>query len=123
MRAVLLVCLGGAVGSGARYLISSWLQSSGSFPWGTLAVNVVGSFALAGLMQAGVEAGRVPEHLQLALGAGVLGGFTTYSAFNYETFRYLQDGAWGTAALYLTLTMVVCLAAGFLGILLARALT
>ncbi len=89
------IALGGAVGTCARYLLSGWaLDRFGpSFPFGTLAVNVIGSFLLAGLMYVGVEAGMMQPTLRLALTTGVMGGFTTYSTFSYETMRYLQDGA------------------------------
>jgi CrcB protein len=120
----LWICLGGAAGSGARYLLSGWsLRVLGSaFPYGTLAVNLIGSFLLAALMFAGTEAGAVSPTVRLALGTGVLGGFTTYSTFSYETMKYLQDGAWGVALLNMIVTLVGCLAACFLGWAMARGL-
>ena len=120
----LLICLGGALGTGARYLLSGWvLDSLGpGFAWGTLAVNVLGSFLLAALMYAGVEATAISPSLRLILGTGVMGGFTTYSTFSYETMKYLQDGAWAIAIANVLATVVGCLAACLAGWAMARSL-
>ncbi|MEA2462371.1 MAG: fluoride exporter [Acidobacteriota bacterium] len=107
----LLVCLGGAAGSGARYLIGT------ATPHGTLAVNIIGSFFIAMAM----ESMRVSD-LRLLLVTGVLGGFTTYSAFNQETLEYMRAGAWGSAAANVAVTVAACLAAGWLGVWVARRL-
>lgn len=111
------ICLGSAVGGGARYLVSGWaVKALGSaFPYGTLAVNFLGSFLLAALMFVGLETAAMPPALRLALTTGVMGGFTTYSTFSYETMRYLQDGAWGIAVANLLVTVLACLAACLLG--------
>jgi CrcB protein len=116
------VCVGGAVGSGARYLVSGWaLQRFGpGFPWGTLAVNVVGSFLLGALMYVGLQTTLLSPTLRLALTTGVMGGFTTYSTFNYETVEYLRERAWWMGALNVTVTLLGCLGAGVLGLGLAR---
>lgn len=117
MNRFLWICLGSAAGGGARYLVSGWaLKVFGSaFPYGTLTVNIIGSFLLAGLMVAGVEAATLSPTVGLALTTGVLGGFTTYSTFNYETLRYLQDGAWGIAVANVAITVIACLVASLLG--------
>ena len=119
------ICFGGAVGTGARYLLSGWaLKAFGpSFPYGTLAVNVIGSFLLAGLLYAGLETTLLPPTVRLALTTGVCGGFTTYSTFSYETMKYLQDRAWGLGVLNVLLTVFSCLAACMLGWWGARWLT
>ena len=111
------ICVGGAFGSGARYLLSGWVleQFGPAFPSGTLAVNAIGSFLLGALMFLGVEAGMMPPTLRLAVTTGVMGGFTTYSTFSYETMRYLQEGAWMLALLNVTVTVVGCLIACLLG--------
>jgi CrcB protein len=118
------ICLGSAVGGGARYLVSLWaLRALGdSFPYGTLLVNVSGSFAMAALMYAGMEAAAISPLARLALTTGVMGGFTTYSAFSYETLRYLQAGALGVAVANLAFTLAGCLVASLLGFASARAL-
>lgn len=124
MSRFLWICLGGAAGTGARYLLSGWaLEAFGSgFPWGTFAVNVIGSFGVGLLMQVGIATPLLSPTLRLALTTGVMGGFTTYSTFNYETIRYVQDGAWRLAVGNVALTLVACLAAGFAGIALGRSL-
>jgi fluoride exporter len=105
----LWICIGGAAGTGARYLLSGWtLAAFGTgFPWGTLAVNVIGSFLLGLLVQVGLATPVLSPTLRLALTTGVMGGFTTYSSFNWETMRYIQDGAWRLALGNVALTLVV----------------
>jgi len=117
MARFLWVCLGSAAGGGARYLVSGWaLRVFGSsFPYGTLAVNFLGSMLLAALMFASVEATAMSPAVRLALTTGVMGGFTTYSTFSYETMRYVQDGAWTVAIANVLITVVTCLAASLLG--------
>src|SRR5512146_1603566 len=101
MARFLWICLGGAAGTGARYLLGGFLLRvlGAAFPYGTLAVNLIGSFLLAGLMYAGLNTQALSPTLRLALTTGVMGGFTTYSTFSYETMKYVQDGAVGMAAL------------------------
>ncbi len=124
MTRLLLVCLGGACGTGARYLLTRGLaQALGpAFPFGTLAVNVLGSFALGVLAHAGLESQTLPPTLWLTLSSGLLGGFTTYATFNHETLAYLESGRLGLAALNLAATLALCLLAGFAGLGLGRAL-
>ncbi len=116
------ICFGGAVGTGARYLLSGWaLDALGTaFPFGTYAVNVIGSFCVGFLMQVGLTTPLLSPTLRLALTTGVMGGFTTYSTFNYETIRYIQDGAWPLAATNVLVTVTGCLLAGFLGLAAGR---
>lgn len=125
MARFLWICLGGAVGTGARYLLSGWLLRAAGpgFPWGTLAVNVAGSFLLGLLLQVPLAAEPGSPTLRLALATGVLGGFTTYSTFNYETIRLFQEEAWLAGLAYLGATVIGCLVAGLLGILSGRFLT
>ena len=117
MERLLWVCLGGAAGSGARYLVTGWVSErmGAGFPWGTLCVNIVGSFLLGAIMQFASTASSFSPTTQVALTIGVLGGFTTYSTFNYEMLASFQAGAWALAAGNLVATVVGCLAAGFLG--------
>jgi len=117
---LLIVCLGGALGSGARYLVSSWAAThlGADFPRGTLVVNATGSFLLAFIVA--LRPGLVSPDLRLFLGAGILGGYTTYSSFNTETVALLNGGSAGLAALNLALTVGGCLAAGFAGFAVGR---
>lgn len=115
---LLWVGAGGALGSVARYLLDGWVQRllPGSFPAGILVVNALGSF-LIGLVMTLFEArGTLDSTLRLALAAGVLGGFTTYSSFNYQTLELLRQKEWMTGGFNLLATIVLCLAAGFLGL-------
>jgi CrcB protein len=118
----LWICLGGAAGTGARYLLSGWAVGAfgASFPYGTLAVNVIGSFFVGLIMQVGLATPLLSPTLRLALTTGVMGGFTTYSTFNWETIRYVQDGSWELAAANVSMTLAACLAAGFAGIAAGR---
>jgi CrcB protein len=120
----LLICLGGAVGTGARYALSVAAASlfGTTFPIGTLLVNVLGSFFLGAVMQLSVAGTAIGPDARLILGTGILGGFTTYSTFNYETLALLRDGAWLPALANIAATLAGCLLAGSLGVAAARAL-
>lgn len=124
MARFLWICLGGACGTGARYLLSGLvLRRLGSeFPYGTLTVNVLGSLLLGVLMHVGLETQALPPTLRVALTTGVMGGFTTYSTFNYETLVYLQEGRAALAAANVVATVTLCLLAGLAGLWLGRAL-
>ena len=121
MARLFWICLGGAAGTGARYLLSGWLLRTASpgFPWGTLVVNVLGSFLLGLLMEI-ARWTDVPVTLRLALATGVLGGFTTYSAFNYETLQLFAHDEWLRGAAYAAGTFAACLAAGAFGMWIGR---
>ena len=116
------ICLGGALGTGARYLLSGWTLAAlgAGFPWGTLAVNLIGSFAIGGVMHVSLTTALLSPTLRLTLTTGVMGGFTTYSAFNYESLRLAQDGAWLLAAANVVAMVAGCLAAGAAGVWVAR---
>ena len=122
MGRFLLVCLGGALGTGARYLIGGWaFRTFGmGFPVGTLAVNLIGSLLIMFVMHVGFDKGALSPDVRMVLTSGVLGGFTTYSSFNFETTRLLQQGAVGLGFLYVAVTLLGCLAAGMLGLYLGR---
>jgi CrcB protein len=108
---LLLVILGGAVGAPLRYLTDLLVQSKHDsvFPWGTLAVNVVGSAVLGGVLAA-ASVGHLSSDLVALLGTGLCGALTTFSTFGFETVRLLQEGSTVAAGLNVT----VSLAAGFL---------
>lgn len=129
----LYVALGGGAGSWLRYLIGRlWIGAigpvaAGAFPWATLTVNIVGSFAmgvLAGwLAQHGTANALGGEGWRLLLGVGLLGGFTTFSAFSLELGLFIQRGSLGTAALYILVSLVAGVAGLFAGLGLMRAVT
>jgi len=124
MEKFLWVSIAGGLGSGARYALASWLaeRATSAFPWGTLAVNVLGCLALAFLSEAAGAGLSLTPLQRLALTTGFLGGFTTYSAFNQETLAALQSGAALSASIYVGVTLATCLLAGLGGQLAARAL-
>jgi CrcB protein len=117
----LIVCGAGALGCGGRYLVALWLPSR-AFPLATLAVNLAGSFAIALVLELSVRIAGFPPNLRLALVTGFLGGFTTYSSFNYESTALLQGGQALRGLAYLAATVLGCFAAGLLGLALARRL-
>ena len=118
------VCLGGAAGTAARYWLGGWIPQvlGSSFPWGTLLINGLGSCLIGGVMQVGMSTELLSPTLRVALAVGVLGGFTTYSTFSFETLRLLQEGSWGLALLYVSATVLGCLLACALGFSVAKAL-
>ena len=124
MSRVFLVALGGALGSVARYGVGVAAPRvlGAGFPWGTLLVNVVGSFLIAGVMHLAVATAAISPSARLFLTTGVIGGFTTYSTFNYETLNLVGERLWGVATLNVGVTVVGCLVAGVLGQATGRAL-
>jgi CrcB protein len=122
MSRLALVILGGGFGSGARYLVGGWAaQAFGSgFPYGTIGINALGSFLISIVMYLSLTAGAIGPDLRLVLATGIMGGFTTYSTFNYETLAFFQQGAWLLGILNVLSTVFLCLAAGGLGLALSR---
>lgn len=123
MHPLLLVMLGGAFGAGARHLAGrATLTLLGpGFPWGTLIVNVIGGFAM-GLLVAWLAArASGDEALRYLLGVGVLGGFTTFSAFSLDAVQMLQRGDHGLAFTYILASVIGSLAALFAGLQLSKA--
>ena len=119
---LLLVMLGGAVGAGARHLTGrATLAAFGpGFPYGTLAVNLIGGFAM-GLLVGALARLSVPgENWRLLLGVGVLGGYTTFSAFSLDVAAMIQRGDLGIGALYVLVSVVGSITALFGGLLLVR---
>jgi CrcB protein len=118
MSKLVWVGLGGFVGSAMRYLVSRWVQQSthsASFPWGTLAVNVTGCFLVGALSYLADARGLLHAEARLFLIVGVLGGFTTFSAFSNESLNLLRDGENLAAALNVVANVVLCLAAVWAG--------
>jgi CrcB protein len=121
MQRFLLIGLGGAIGTWTRYLVALWAgKALGSgFPYGTLMVNLAGCFLIAFVMQLATSTAAISPTLRLALTTGFLGGLTTYSSFNYETTRLMQEGAWGAACTNFAVTAGGGLVAGLVGFALA----
>ncbi|WP_437310710.1 fluoride efflux transporter CrcB [Sorangium sp. So ce388] len=116
--------LGGAAGTLARYALSTWCEErfGAGFPYGTLAVNVLGSFLLGAIGEIAATTELLSPTLRLGLSTGVMGGFTTYSSFNNETIRLIHYKSWGAGLANISITLVSCLIAGVLGMAVARRL-
>jgi CrcB protein len=105
-----VVFLGAGLGGVARYALGGWIQdhAGSSFPWGTLVINTTGSFALA-MIYSLLEGTSASQQWRAFAGIGVLGGYTTFSTFSYETIRLVQDAQWNRAALYVVASVGVSL--------------
>lgn len=110
---VLLVAAGAAFGAPVRWWVDRWVQQRWApvLPWGTLSVNVIGSFVL------GVLLGALPDqqNLLLLVGVGFCGALTTFSSFAWETYRLVDDGASALAFLNTALSLIVCVTATAVG--------
>ena len=124
MYRTLLVAVGGLVGSVARYWVTGWVQNlnGAQFPFGTLTVNVLGSFILGLVVALSLERGLINAELRFLLGIGFCGGFTTMSTFSYEAVALLRDGSVAASLGNIGLTLVSCLTAVWLGGLAGRVL-
>ena len=116
MKELLLVCIGSFFGGGARYLFSKAVQSwvAISFPWGTMAVNVIGCF-LIGLLSGLSLGGQISPTAKLILVTGFCGGFTTFSTFMNENLLLGRDGAMLSVVVYTFLSLVLGLIAVIIG--------
>ena len=114
MQQTLWIALGGALGSVARYWIALWaLPVSRSLPWGTIGINIAGSFLIGFFGTLTLEGGRhpAPEWARLFVMVGICGGFTTFSSFSLQTLDLLRGDAWGRAMVNVGLSVLLCLAA------------
>ena len=118
-----LVALGGALGSVARYGVGALAAQllGPTFPWGTLLVNLTGSFLIALVMHLALTGTVISLEMRIFLTTGIMGGFTTYSSFNYETLALLNQRAYWLAGMNLAGTVLGCLVAGVLGLAAGRA--
>ena len=123
MNLVWYVAVGSAVGGAARFALSSVIQQrAGTFPVGTLVVNITGSLILGFLMRYALGSTSVSAETRALLTTGFCGGYTTFSTFSYETVTLVQDGDYRRAASYVLVSVVVSLAATFIGIVAANEL-
>jgi len=122
VRQLAAVAIGGAAGAVMRWLVASGVQkmAGGSFPWGTFAVNALGSFLLGFLFVWLIERSTASELLRLAITVGFLGAFTTFSTYSLESVRLLQEGALSLAFGNIAGQVIVCLLLTWLGVQLAR---
>ncbi len=122
MNKVLAIAAGGAVGSVLRFWMSTWVHSFAgrAFPYGTLAVNVLGCLIMGFLFVLFID--RLSDNPVLRAGIliGVLGGFTTFSSFSIETFNLIEQGAWAKAVANMSGSLVLCVGATWIGVMLGR---
>lgn len=120
---IVYIALGGILGTLARYLIQGVLQTrAGTFPTGTLAINIAGSFLLGFIIRFATGSAVISPELRGGLTVGFCGAFTTMSTFSYESIRLLGDAEYAYAALYMGGTILGCLAAVIAGMALASKL-
>ncbi len=122
IRQLTAVALGGAAGAVMRWLVASGVQkmAGGAFPWGTFAVNALGSFLLGFLFVWLIERSSAGELVRLAITVGFMGAFTTFSTYSLESVRLLQEGAFSLAFGNVAGQVFACLLLTWLGVQLAR---
>lgn len=124
MMNVAYVAIGGAVGAALRYLVGLGVIRAmgqgalGGFPVAIITVNIIGSFLMGVFVVAAANRGLT--HLSPLVMTGLLGGFTTFSAFSLETVTLIERGQWGAAGVYVALSVIGSVGALFLGVLIAR---
>ncbi len=122
MLNMLAVALGAAIGANLRYGITLWAtQRFGPlFPYGTLLINLLGCLSIGVLLTLASNRLSMSEPMRLLLVTGLLGGFTTFSSFGYETYVMIQEGRWQAAALYVVVSVLLGLLAVFIGAALVK---
>ena len=109
--AYLWVTIGSAIGGLLRYALTRWtLPISAGFPYGTVLINILGSFVIGYFGTLTLQSGRYPasDNLRLFVMVGLCGGFTTFSSFSLQTFERMRSGAWGVAGAYVLGSVVAC---------------
>jgi CrcB protein len=124
MKYYLLVGAGGAIGAMGRYWMSGLASrlSAGNFPYGTLLVNLIGCLFIGFIMTLALERFSWTPEIRAFLAIGILGGFTTFSTFSYETMKLLREGAYALGAANILASVIGCLVAAFAGMALANLL-
>jgi CrcB protein len=123
MQNVLLVAVGGGIGAALRHLVNMAAMRLGiSFPWGTLAINIVGCFVMGVFVEVLARRFNASSELRLFVATGILGGFTTFSAFSLDFAVLWERGALAPAIGYVLASVLGSLASVFLGLWLARSL-
>lgn len=124
--AYLWVALGGALGSVARFWLGNAiaLAIGSEFPWGTLLINIVGSFVISffGVLTGTAQRFAVPYEARVFVTVGLCGGFTTFSSFSLQTVELARTGQAGRAAVYVAASVLLCLTGCYLGLLAANAI-
>lgn len=119
---ILYLGIFGGMGCIARYMVSGWVYSLAgkALPYGTLAVNVIGSLLLGLIMEGSLRSTILSPELRFGMTVGFMGGFTTFSTFSYETVRLMEEGSMVAAGANILLNVTVCVFAALIGVYLAR---
>jgi CrcB protein len=121
---LLAIAIGGGLGSLARHYVSTFVYgfADGKFPWGILTVNILGGFAMGLIVELSALKLNISPELRAFLTTGLLGGFTTFSAFSLDSALLIERGDWLGAGSYMVGSVVLSVAALFLGLWLVRTL-
>ena len=124
MGALIAVAVGGAAGSVARYLLAGWIGrfEGAGFPWGIMAINILGSFAMGVVVEGAALRWNLSNELRAFIAVGILGGFTTFSSFSLDAALLIQRGSLGPAAAYVLGSVALSILGLFAGLALVRAL-
>lgn len=117
MRIYLSIAIGGALGCISRYFLASFIQqrAGADFPFGTLVINITGSFILGVLMRYALQSGAISPETRAFLTTGFCGGYTTFSTYSYETALLIEDHEYARAGLYIGASVGIALLGTFLG--------
>ncbi len=119
MENLLIVGIGGFLGANARYVLSAWMadRAPAMLPYGTMAVNVIGSFGLAMFIAWVAKRTSIPERTRLLVGTGFFGAFTTFSTYANESIALIRDGQWSAGLGNMIITNVLCIIAVIVGLI------
>lgn len=122
MRVLLAVALGGAIGAAARHVFAAQVTrlAGQGFPWGILAVNVLGSFIMGVLAEGFALKWNISQEVRAFLTVGILGGFTTFSSFSLDAMLLMERGQWAAAAIYMVGSVALSVGGLFCGLVLVR---
>ncbi|MCG9972959.1 fluoride efflux transporter CrcB [Christiangramia crocea] len=120
MKNLILVFIGGGLGSSLRYLISRYLNASSLIPYGTFLVNILGSLLLGAILGWAIKTNTLNHPTNLILGVGFCGGFTTFSTFSFENYSLLKSGDYLSFSIYFFGSLFLGILAVLIGILIAK---
>jgi fluoride exporter len=125
LRTIILVGTGGFIGSVMRYLVQYYMEKSmmSTFPWGTLAANIAGSFIMGVVFAMADKGNMLNAEWRIFLTVGICGGFTTFSAFSYNNYMMLKEQIYGSLLLNIGGNLLLGIFAVYLGVVFIRLLT
>ena len=118
----ILVFIGGGIGSVLRYMMSGWVYAvwGSNFPYGTLAVNVSGSFVIGFFLTLAEDRFLITSDMRIFVAIGIVGGFSTFSTFSYETFKLLKNGSFLIGGLNIAVSLTFALFALWIGSIMGK---